>query len=182
MNNKKNLSIIILAVILVLLLVLVVALKSYQPVNPGNTNPSSVKNGASGINSSNNPSASSQISSSTPISPLSVMPGSPEAPKPETVAADKIPVSAINIKISASGFSPDKFIVQAGQPVSLALTSTDNNTHVFVFPNASLMALTVMVRGGETKIIKFNAPATGSYTFRDDIPSYRNNTGIMIVK
>lgn len=113
---------------------------------------------------------------------LSVMPGSPEAPKQAVVDVKEIPASTIKLTVSDTGFSPKEFTVSAGQKVSLAITPLGNNTHVFIFPNASLMALTMMVADGETKVIDFVAPSAGSYTFRDDIPSFRNNTGTMIVK
>lgn len=113
---------------------------------------------------------------------LRAMPGSPEAPKQEVVAADKVPAKAIRIDISDKGFSPKEFRVKSGAEVTLALNSTDGNTHVFVFPSASLMGLTVMVLDGSIKTITFNAPKAGSYLFRDDIPAYRANTGMMIVE
>lgn len=113
---------------------------------------------------------------------LRAMPGSPEAPKQEVVAADKVPAQAIRIDISDKGFSPKEFRVKSGAEVTLALNSTDGNTHVFVFPSASLMGLTVMVLDGSIKTVTFNAPKAGSYLFRDDIPAYRANTGMMIVE
>lgn len=113
---------------------------------------------------------------------LNALPDSAEAPKQEVVNANKIPAQAIKIDMSASGFSPKEFRVKAGAEVVLALSASDGNTHVFIFPNASLMGLQTMVLGGETKTLTFNAPIAGSYAFRDDLPAYRANTGVMIVE
>ncbi len=113
---------------------------------------------------------------------LNALPGSPEAPKQEVVTPDKVPAQAVKISITAAGFSPKTFRVKAGAEITLALSASDGNTHVFLFPNASLMGLTTMVLGNETKTLIFNAPVAGSYPFRDDLPAYRANTGTMIVE
>jgi len=114
--------------------------------------------------------------------PLNVLPGSPEAPKQEVVALDEIPVKAIKIQVTAAGFSPKEFKAKSGQSVTLAISSMDGNTHVFIFPRASLMALTTMVAPNETKTITFTAPSAGIYPFRDDISAFRSNTGRMIIE
>lgn len=136
-----------------------VANQNFAPVNPTVT--------------SNNPAV---------IASLSSMPGSPEAPKQEVVAADKIPATAIKLSVSDSGFSPKEFTIKSGQEVSLAITAVGSSTHVFIFPIASLMGLQTMVSNEETKVITFTAPDPGQYGFRDDIPSFRMNTGTMIVE
>lgn len=113
---------------------------------------------------------------------LNTLPGSLDAPQQIQVETAQIPVGSVRLEISDSGFSPKEFTVLANQPVSLALTATGSSTHVFLFPDAALMGLTMMIAGGETKLINFTAPAPGSYSFRDDIPTFRANTGLMIVK
>lgn len=114
---------------------------------------------------------------------LSAMPNSDEAPKQEVVEnAEAIPAQAINISVTDKGFSPNNFTVKSGQKVTLAISAADSNTHVFIFPNASLMGLTTAVLSGETKMITFTAPEAGSFVFRDDIPEYRDNTGTMVVE
>ena len=113
---------------------------------------------------------------------LSSMPGSNEAPKQVVVKAEEIPSAAIKLSISDSGFTPKEFTIKAGQQVSLAITAVGSSTHVFIFPMASLMGLQTMVSNQETKLITFTAPNAGTYTFRDDIPDFRQNTGAMIVK
>lgn len=113
---------------------------------------------------------------------LSAMPGSAAAPKQDTVKNNDIPAQAIRIDMAAAGFNPKEFRVRAGAEVTLALSASDDNTHIFIFPNSSLMGLTTMVLGGETKTLTFNAPKAGVYDFRDDMPDYRANTGQMIVE
>lgn len=113
---------------------------------------------------------------------LSSMPGTNEAPKQVVVKAEEIPAAAIKLSVSDSGFTPKEFTIKAGQQVSLAITAVGSSTHVFIFPMASLMGLQTMVSNQETKIITFTAPNVGTYTFRDDIPEFRKNTGAMIVK
>jgi len=114
---------------------------------------------------------------------LSALPGSPEAPKQEVIAKNKeVSAKAIKLGVSASGFSPQEFTINAGEEVILAISATDDKAHLFLFPNATLMALTTMVFGKQTKTITFNAPAAGIYEFNDGIPAYSGNTGKMIVK
>lgn len=132
-------------------------------------------------NDKNNNSASNTITTNSNIVRLDVMPSSPSAPIQEKIAVDEIPAQAIKLEVSNQGFKPQEFTLQAGKPVDLAITSL-GGTHVFLFTNASLMALTTMVLDGETKLLSFTAPASGQYAFRDDLPEFRGNTGIMIVK
>ena len=195
--SKKNLIIAAAVLVVILVLIAVFTAGNKAPQNSSNsvglTNSTGANPGTAAVTGTN---ANSAIASNTgaankitatpaPIpvnSPLSAFPGSAEAPKQTVVTADKIPTDAIKLAVSASGFSPSSFSVKAGQSVILAISSTDTNTHVFIFPTAALMGLTTMVSGGETKTISFTAPAAGTYSFRDDIPSYRSNTGTMIVK
>lgn len=186
--NKKNLVIAMFGVVILLSLVIVVLFygkaKTSQNVDNSGAVTSATNNSATADNTAGTTNTNPTVKSPAPITPasnLSAAPGSPEAPKQETVAVDKIPAKSIKIQVSDKGFEPKEFTVKSGQSVTLALTSTDN-IHVFLFPNASLMALTTMVLGGETKTITFNAPAAGTYAFRDDIPANRANTGSMIVK
>ncbi len=192
--SRKKLAITILVIFIILVAVIALILKAR--INSGTAASLSGKASASG-----NPDISSDISSDTSdvskeldsVSPvakpidtadlsLSALPISKEAPKKEAVKKDDIPAQAVRLNISAEGFSPSEFRVKAGAATTLALTATDGNTHVFIFPNASLMGLTTMVFGGETKIVTFKAPAAGSFSFRDDIPGYNQNIGTMIVE
>ncbi|MFA6995587.1 MAG: cupredoxin domain-containing protein [Patescibacteria group bacterium] len=124
---------------------------------------------------------SANLNVSEPVISANETPLSPPVNQ-QPPAAPLIPADAIRIKVSAAGFVPNIFSVKAGQSVTLAISSDDNNAHVFIFPRASLIALTTMVLGSEIKTVTFTAPAAGTYNFRDDIPEFRNNTGEMIVK
>ncbi len=200
--DKKKLTILIIVILIILAVILIAVFGGNKTLNKptnsnnlGQANNSVASRSADYVpspaelgNSAPKTSASvqtPQTGSSTAVkinNTLSVMPGSPEAPKQETVDSSKIPDKAIKLSVSESGFTPKEFSVTSGQAVSLAITSVGSGSHVFLFPDATLMALTVMVSNGETKIINFTAPAAGSYLFRDDLPAFRANTGTMIVK
>ncbi len=190
MNNKK-LTILIAVLVIILVVILFAFLSNKKsPLKSVNTEvqPNTVSSETGAATSSPQTNEASlegvDISTIEPVVPaaLGELPGSSEAPKQAVVETSNIPVNAVKLSVSDTGFSPKEFTVSAGEKVSLAITSTSNGAHVFIFPNASLMGLTMMVLGGETKLIEFTAPAAGSYAFRDDIPSYRGNTGTMIVK
>jgi uncharacterized cupredoxin-like copper-binding protein len=113
-------------------------------------------------------------------------PMAPEAPQ-QTEALDKesLPESVIKLGVSAAGFSPSSFEVKAGAPVSLAVSSTDDFTHVFLFDDPSLSAVALGLGPQETRAITFNAPSqAGEYFFHCDVPGHaaRGETGKMIVK
>lgn len=186
--SKKQTIIFVLVVFIVLVAIIALVLKSQMKSGTGV--PATGQTNAPG--QSQTP-VSSSVTENASVAPpvesiqvagpvLNALPGSPEAPKQEVVTPDKIPAQAVKMNITASGFSPKTFRVKAGAEITLALTASDGNTHVFLFPNASLMGLTTMVLGGETKTLIFNAPIAGSYPFRDDLPAYRSNTGTMIVE
>lgn len=114
---------------------------------------------------------------------LNALPGSIDAPQQLKVNDEvKVPEGAVRLEVSDSGFNPKQFTVLAGQPVSLAVSASGPGAHVILFPDVSLMGLTMMINSGDTKIVNFIAPAPGEYLFRDDIPALRQNTGKMIVK
>ncbi len=114
------------------------------------------------------------------------VPMSPEAPKQTPpVAKEELPASVIKLDISAAGWNPSEFSVKAGAPVTLAITSTDDYTHVFMFNDSALSAVAVGVSPHETRAITFNAPAAaGEYAFHCDVPGHaaRGEVGKMIVK
>ena len=181
MSKKK----VIILIVVLLIILAAVAFAFWKNKNGGlNFNfIDKIKNVASDINKSVDTGETSSDASLTIVAnPLGAMPGSAEAPKQELVAADKIPAKAIKLSVSSAGFSPKEFSIKAGEEVSLALTSTGTSSHVFLFPSASFMSLTMMVSNNETKVITFTAPDAGTYEFRDDIPEFRMNTGKMIVK
>jgi len=180
--KKKNLIFAVIGIMIVLILMILIVLNT--KTTEKNTNQGDqAKSGLTTTETENNQEAAPQSFGPASIpAELGVLPGSSGAPKQEVVTADEIPATAIKLEVSAQGFKPNEFTVQAGEPVSLALTASGDETHVFIFPIAAMMGLTTMVAGGETKIISFTAPAAGTYSFRDDIPKFNKNTGTMIVK
>ncbi|MGI6374306.1 MAG: cupredoxin domain-containing protein [Patescibacteria group bacterium] len=115
-----------------------------------------------------------------------VVPMSPEAPQQTgPISRDELPGSVIKVEASASGFSPSSFTVKAGAPVTMAISSVDNITHVFMFDDPQLMAVAIGVGPNETRAITFNAPSEkGEYSFRCDVPGHsgRGEIGSMIVE
>jgi len=112
------------------------------------------------------------------------LPGSPDAPKQSrSLSEEEVPETAIQLTVSASGFSPNEFDVKSGDVVTLSVTSADR-THVFKFDDASLQGVAVGIAGNETRAITFKAPAEGDYTFYCDVPGHRGRgeTGVMHVK
>jgi len=112
------------------------------------------------------------------------LPGSPDAPKQSrSLEETEVPENAVKLTVSATGFLPNEFTVNAGEVVTLSVTSEDK-THVFKFDGASLQGVAVGVAGSETRAITFNAPEKGDYTFYCDVPGHRarGETGVMHVK
>ncbi|MFA6407073.1 MAG: cupredoxin domain-containing protein [Candidatus Paceibacterota bacterium] len=124
--------------------------------------------------------------SSSSISPKEMpVQGTIEVPKrSEPISVTEIPAKAIKISVSASGFSPNSFTVDAGDKIILAITSGDQYSHTFSFNNPVLSNLSVGVGAGETRTIEFTAPAKGESTFQCGLPGHadRGETGKMIVK
>ncbi len=117
---------------------------------------------------------------------LNVTPGTPEAPQQSNPIASlkDLPPQTIKLSVSAAGYSPSSFTVKSGAAVTLAVTSADTQTHIFMFDDASLSAVAVGVGPGETRAITFNALKSGEYAFRCDVPGHkaRGEIGKMIVK
>jgi plastocyanin len=114
------------------------------------------------------------------------VPMSPEAPRQTPpVAKEELPASTIKLDVSAGGWEPAQFTVKAGAAITLAISSVDDFTHVFMFEDPSLSAVAVGVSPGETRAITFNAPSTpGEYPFLCDVPGHaaRGEVGMMIVE
>ncbi|MBI2279043.1 MAG: cupredoxin domain-containing protein [Candidatus Brennerbacteria bacterium] len=117
---------------------------------------------------------------------LDVTPGSPDAPQQsDPIALRDAPTNSIKISMSAEGIAPSTFRVKRGEVVTLTLTATDNQTHVFAFEDSSLSAVAVGLAPGETRVTAFNAPsARGEYQFYCNVPGHatRGETGTMIVE
>lgn len=116
----------------------------------------------------------------------SVEPGTENAPKQSIpISKEDIPPQAVELSVSAAGFAPSTFTVPAGRAVTLAVTATDDESHLFVFEDPSLSAVVVGVGPGMTRIISFNAPeAPGAYAFRCGVPGHaaRGEVGTMVVE
>lgn len=110
-----------------------------------------------------------------------------EAPQ-QTGPLNKEDLSAKVIKIDMSlekGITPTEFSVAKGAPLSIAVSSIDQWTHIFRFEDPALSAVAIGVSSGETRAMTFNAPTkTGEYKFFCDLPGHasRGETGKMIVK
>lgn len=115
-----------------------------------------------------------------------VVPGSPEAPQQSNpISVEEVPSSAVKVSVSSSGFLPAELSVNKGQPVTISVTSVDNQTHVFAFKDPLLQAVAVGVAPGETRVLTFNAPTkAGEYVFFCNVPGHeaRGEVGKMIVK
>jgi heme/copper-type cytochrome/quinol oxidase subunit 2 len=112
------------------------------------------------------------------------IPNTPEAPKPVLVNKDQLTKQVIQLAVGGGKITPNTFTVPTGAPVSLAVSSNDNQVHVFIFTNSAVGAIAMGVGPGETKAITFNAPAVGEYVFRCDVPGHasQGEVGKMIVK
>jgi uncharacterized cupredoxin-like copper-binding protein len=117
-----------------------------------------------------------------------VVPMSPQAPQqtaPISQAAVQNNKAVIKLSISAAGWVPNTFTTNAGAPTTIAVTGTDDFTHVFMFDDPSLSAVAIGISPHETRAITFNAPTkAGTYSFRCDVPGHaaRGEVGKMIVK
>ncbi len=194
-NNKKNI------IVWVIVAVVVVAIVVYGLMTGVGTKPA-VDQGKVGEKTNQGTVTEKGIVAAPGTSPIStstgevlntkqevakndVTPGTPEAPQQSNpVSPEALPSAAIKLSVSASGYSPNQFTVKAGAPVTLSVTASDSQTHIFMFDDASLSAVAVGVAPGETRAITFNAPTKkGDYTFKCDVPGHagRGETGKMVV-
>ncbi len=115
-----------------------------------------------------------------------VSPTSPQAPSQTApLKLENLSPNAVKIAIGNGGFSPVVFSVNAGSPVTMALTAVDSYAHSLVFDSPSLSAVGVGVYSGETRAITFNAPEQkGEYNFRCNVGGHagRGEIGKMVVK
>lgn len=115
-----------------------------------------------------------------------VAPLSENAPRETgSISPENLSKEVIKLNVSAVGFDPKEITVKSGDAVSIALTSTDTQTHILRFDDPSLSAVAIGVSSKETRAISFNAPKqTGEYTFYCRVLGHsgRGETGKMIVK
>ena len=111
------------------------------------------------------------------------LPGSQEAPERSgPLSEDMIPEDAIVIAVTKEKFSPVRFEVEKGRPVTLVLSAEDEFTHILAFEDSTLRAIALGVSGKETRAIRFNAPGKGEYVFYQNMPGFQNVRGVMVVE
>jgi plastocyanin len=112
------------------------------------------------------------------------IPNSPEAPRSVVIKKEDLPSEALNLQIGNSKITPNTFNVKSGDLISLAVTSIDNQVHVFGFYDGAVSGIAMGVSEGQTKAINFNAPAPGTYSFGCGVPQHKEKgeVGTMIVK
>jgi len=113
-----------------------------------------------------------------------VIPMSADAPKPVLISKDQLTNQVMSLEIGNGTITPKSFKVGVGDPVSLAVSSSDGKVHVFIFTKSEVGAIAMGVAAGETKAMTFNAPAAGTYDFRCDVPGHKElgEVGQMIVE
>lgn len=97
----------------------------------------------------------------------------------------EVPKEAVELGVTAQGFSPTSLEVGKGKDVTLSVSSKDQWTHVFKFKDPLLAEVAVGIAPGETRAITFFAPSEkGEYEFFCDVPGHegRGEKGVMIVK
>ncbi|HKK54354.1 MAG TPA: cupredoxin domain-containing protein [Patescibacteria group bacterium] len=114
-----------------------------------------------------------------------VEPGSPDAPQQTApVEEESLPEETVKLGISAAGFSPAEVRMPANSAVTMSVTSTDDNTHIFKFKDDALSSVAVGIAPMETRAITFQTPGPGEYEFYCDVPGHegRGEVGTMIVE
>jgi len=111
---------------------------------------------------------------------------SPEAPRQTQALSEEELAQITNdieLYLSADGFSPNEFTVNAGDAVTITLTGSEDSSHILAFADSKMSGVFINVRPGETRSVTFNAPEAGSYTFFCDFPGHRGRgeEGTMIV-
>ena len=98
---------------------------------------------------------------------------------------EEIPEEAIEIGVTAEGFSPSNFEAIKGEKVVLVLSGQDEWVHILKFKEESLADVGIAVGPDEVRAITFYAPSKpGEYEFFCDVPGHelRGEAGAMIVK
>ncbi len=85
------------------------------------------------------------------------------------------------MSVSSQGYYPKEFTVNTGQPVELTVLIVDNGQHGFKFvqPVADLGVVTLEKDKGN--VIKFQAPAKGTYEFLCPQAGHEKEKGKMTV-
>jgi plastocyanin len=196
--NKTQTAILIVVAVVLLGLLVYVGVNQQSPENgealPGEENGEEVEG-----EETTGPVGESEVEGGSPVSeegkvvteegePVdqAAEPGSSSAPRQTApMSEEDVPDTAVKVKVSASGFEPNEFTVRRGAAVTLSVTATDEQTHIFKFSDPSLKGIAVGVGPGETRAITFNASdERGTYEFFCDVPGHagRGETGTMIVE
>jgi plastocyanin len=196
--NKTQTAILIIVAVVLLGLLVYVGVNQQSPEDgetlPGEENEEAIENGEEA-----GPVGESEVEGGSPVDeegrvvteegePVdqAAEPGSPEAPRQTApITEEDVPDTAMKVSVSASGFDPNEFTVRRGAAVTLSVTATDEQTHIFKFSDPSLKGVAVGVGPGETRAITFNAPdERGTYEYFCDVPGHagRGETGTMIVE
>lgn len=203
-ERKKKIKILIIIEIIFLLLVIILAIIFFSSRNkPENKNSNYFeinKTGSDSIlnNQIINENEASQIDMDNPSSvennsPTSIISGQPKAesqrlyltvPDQSPVSLEEqIPVGAIKIIGLENGFSPSEFKVEAGEEVTLALTSRIDYPVILTFYDETMPAISIGCGPRETRWITFDAPKdAGRYIFKNDVFGRGDQTGVMIVE
>lgn len=94
---------------------------------------------------------------------------------------NKAPDYKASISISSYGFSPSNLTVKEGDVIELSIISVDSSKHSLVFSPKIEAVNKVEVAAGKTAVIKFIAPAAGSYNYSCQEPGHEKETGKMTV-
>lgn len=104
---------------------------------------------------------------------LDVPPGSPNAPQQSTpITESQVPTGSVRIVMKEGSFVPRLFTIRKGEEVTLAVSSGDDRTHVFMFKDPRLSAIAIGVGPGETRLMKFAAPVAGDFEFFCAVPGH----------
>jgi plastocyanin len=104
----------------------------------------------------------------------------------KAIEKEDLAPTAINLDVSAAGFSPSEFTVKAGAPVTLAISAIDG-LHNLVFEDPAMSAVGLTARPGQTRAVTFSAPTEkGEYVFYCNVGGTlhknRGEVGTMIVE
>ena len=88
------------------------------------------------------------------------------------LAENQIPAGAMQLSVSASGFSPAVITAKAGSVITLEIISTDGGTHVFKFDNQALSSVSIGVGPYSVRTLSFIIDKSGIYGFHDDVPGH----------
>ncbi len=102
-----------------------------------------------------------------------------------TTVSAEAKTGAVNVELHNFQFTPDRIQAQAGEKVRLVIKNDDTALHTFTFEQAGINQ---SIPPGAERLIEFQAPAKGTYTFyciphsHDGGTSRQGMTGTLIVE